>query len=1423
MVNPSIFSKPWQVISANFYYTVSYFSQQLANFIPHKEQDIFFVRMQTNPLFRRYENWRATLNTAIDTIFDEMKEGKLTVENINRHLETFFDDENNIISPAYYHHAFKKLNRKINRELNQSVTYTDNVKKDLKKDLASALQYFYQDILVNLVQLSGNQIKAEKFLQRINYYEEIIPSDIYQATISRLQAFLQQHYIAESPLDLYLEHAVSAEHFEKLIIEIKARLQLPAEEIAEIDQEEIAEKKANKSERSWLKASFDYAKANPDVVATSVLAWQGIIGGVFALFPACAAQYNLNVTSFNISTLNGTNGFASNSGNFFASGYCDFNGDGLRDLYAAGSGVVSGVVIFGGAKFFPAYLDVTTINSNTGVIFQNVPSSSAITCLDFDGDGFDDVAIGSGGSGQVFIVRGTNLPITSPISVTADTNGTTTFGINGIGSSNNDNGEFGSTLAACDVNQDGFDDLIISSPLAPVTSSVSGVVYTFLGQQESFGSFVNMTTLLATGKAFALNNTDYTATFGRALACGDINNDSYADIIIASQVLNVYAYYGHSGSFFSSVITAIADGIHGFVIQVGDGDSVALGDINGDGIKDIVIGTSFASTVSVISGSNRLPSVISPSYLNGTAGFYLLSGAGDHFGDCVASCDINRDGLDDILATAPLALSNAGNVRITYSVSNFPPSSFINETTGVDIPGTLSYQYLGELLSCGDINGDQQADIFVGASGGGHSNYNIFSVLTSISPSPSPGASPSNSPSSSPTRTPSISPTRTPSTSISASVTPTSTRTPSPTPSISLSPSVTPSVTPSITVSPSTTPLPSVTPSASSSSTSSITPSSSVTPSVSLSAIVSSTPTGTITPSVSTQATSSQHAHKISINHSGRNNTVIVGSVLGGIIAAALIALGTFFGYRKFTQRRRDDKNDLIEQIEMQPQSSSNSGSSNYNAIAKLPRPSSTEMISNDLSPDREEKGYAVIGGIYQLINKINTAEAKALKKQTGISIVFPEGEMKVKVKLGQGQFGKLRLARDRNTNEFVGVKKIKGDLELQKSRAEAKLQKELTDLAIESGQALEGIMPLLLARETTSSIKQPALYIFLPLAGYGNGLLLQSYLAATQSKLFQEKMAVHVARYLLTGAAYMHEHHIYHLDIKNTNYVLDKQGKVYLIDFGCAIKNDKSSLLQGGDGDSRYYSPDRLDYLRKEEHQHNVTYDGAKADSWAIGLTLLELLINNYPFDSCHYADRKAYWNNDYFTTKIQDIVALQQPNADSIFSLIKQLLAVDPKQRLTPQQALEHPIFQKAEYKFESENEIEVLLDSFKILMNKQSLTDKLLPEPREKNYAPTQYAFKNKNYNNQNEEKKSFYNSENNVNTDPDKNYAPSQYAFKNTQRNNNNNNTIPSVGTDRNTMFGKTNANIEVKNNNNNNYQNIKARDNETSEFDMTYKA
>ncbi|MGF1935799.1 MAG: beta strand repeat-containing protein [Nostoc sp. ChiQUE02] len=474
-------------------------------------------------------------------------------------------------------------------------------------------------------------------------------------------------------------------------------------------------------------------------------------------------------STFNLSDLNGTNGFAINGINavdfsgFSVSSAGDINGDGIDDLIigafrADPNGDSSGqsYVVFGSKGGFSAQLNLSTLNGTSGFAINGINANdqsgrSVSSAGDINGDGIDDLIIGAfradpngDSSGQSYVVFGSKGGFSAQLNLST-LNGTSGFAINGINA--NDNSGF-SVSSAGDINGDGIDDLIIGAPFADPNGKYSGQSYVVFGSKGGFSAQFNLSTLNGTS-GFAINGINPGDASGYSVSsAGDINGDGIDDLIIGAPFADPnseisgqsYVVFGNKGDFSAQFNLSTLNGTSGFAINgINEGDfsgySVSsAGDINGDGIDDLIIGANDADPNGENSGQSYVvfgskggfSAQFNLSTLNGTNGFAINGINGmDYSGISVSSAgDINGDGIDDLIIGAFAADPNSipsGQAYVVFGSKEGFGASFdlstLNGTNGFAINSINPRDALGiSVSSAGDINGDGIDDLIIGAS-----------------------------------------------------------------------------------------------------------------------------------------------------------------------------------------------------------------------------------------------------------------------------------------------------------------------------------------------------------------------------------------------------------------------------------------------------------------------------------------------------------------------------------------------------------------------------------------------------------------------------------------------------------------------------------------------------------------------------------
>ena len=176
----------------------------------------------------------------------------------------------------------------------------------------------------------------------------------------------------------------------------------------------------------------------------------------------------------------------------------------------------------------------------------------------------------------------------------------------------------------------------------------------------------------------------------------------------------------------------------------------------------------------------------------------------------------------------------------------------------------------------------------------------------------------------------------------------------------------------------------------------------------------------------------------------------------------------------------------------------------------------------------------------------------------------------------------------------------------------------------------------------------------------YCSGMDLFDYIVC-HNKLDEVTAGIIFAQ-IISAVQYLHSQHIAHRDLKPQNIIVDQQKQIKIIDFGlCGITND-SDQMTSFCGSPCYTSPE---CLREDD------YDGKKRDMWSLGVILYEMLTGQHP------------WNINNSFLMHQQILTGTYPIPDYLMpdavDLIKNLMAVIPEFRLSPEQVLNHPWIQR------------------------------------------------------------------------------------------------------------------------------------------------
>lgn len=358
---------------------------------------------------------------------------------------------------------------------------------------------------------------------------------------------------------------------------------------------------------------------------------------------------SLGVDEINLTELGPSAGVELKGATIFVDHAGDVNGDGLSDLILLGGGNVH--IVYGG-KNLPEEIDLQNLGDG-GVVLSGLRSVREVGGIgDFNSDGFDDVIIGDMGNSRVLILFGeANLP------------------------------------SSLDLSNDEYDGVEIN-------------LSNTRGAHERFGDSVS--------------------------GDGDFNGDGVRDALIGSPNASVgigRAFVLFGGADTPSQLDASDLGQHGMMITGGDdtavfqttGDAIAFaGDVNADGLDDVIVGAPSSPAAYIVYGGQSLEVVTLGDQLGERGVSIQEETRSDSLGRAVAGVgDVNADGFDDLLLSnttsgfSPRAYLVFGAEDLPFSLNLAESDDLHAELIGLEATNI-------SLSGAGDINGDGISDILIG-------------------------------------------------------------------------------------------------------------------------------------------------------------------------------------------------------------------------------------------------------------------------------------------------------------------------------------------------------------------------------------------------------------------------------------------------------------------------------------------------------------------------------------------------------------------------------------------------------------------------------------------------------------------------------------------------------------------------------------
>jgi hypothetical protein len=263
---------------------------------------------------------------------------------------------------------------------------------------------------------------------------------------------------------------------------------------------------------------------------------------------------------------------------------------------------------------------------------------------------------------------------------------------------------------------------------AVVTSALSGNFSPAATVNVNWAYDLPLADLTALGGGFAINGgasnekVGYSGLPTGAVNVGDVNGDGYDDVMISETGTNRYVVYGRPGLTSVELSSmSVAGNTNGFTLTGGGPTSTRAGDINGDGLNDIVVMVGGTSAY-VVYGSTASIGKVALTALAASSGFkinYVNTVANTTLASPSLVGDVNGDGYDDILFNFADA-SGSGNFLL------YGGSGLSNMTLPSGVSGTASNGFFITPATTTTVSGGQVATMSGDFNGDGYSDFVLF-------------------------------------------------------------------------------------------------------------------------------------------------------------------------------------------------------------------------------------------------------------------------------------------------------------------------------------------------------------------------------------------------------------------------------------------------------------------------------------------------------------------------------------------------------------------------------------------------------------------------------------------------------------------------------------------------------------------------
>ncbi|CCE62204.1 hypothetical protein TPHA_0C00470 [Tetrapisispora phaffii CBS 4417] len=254
-------------------------------------------------------------------------------------------------------------------------------------------------------------------------------------------------------------------------------------------------------------------------------------------------------------------------------------------------------------------------------------------------------------------------------------------------------------------------------------------------------------------------------------------------------------------------------------------------------------------------------------------------------------------------------------------------------------------------------------------------------------------------------------------------------------------------------------------------------------------------------------------------------------------------------------------------------------------------------------------------------------------------------GNYQIVKTLGEGSFGKVKLAFHSTTRQKVALKIINKKV-LSKSDMQGRIEREISYLRLLRHPHIIKLYDVIKSKDEIIMVIE---YADHELFDY---IVQREKMSENEGRRFFQQ--------IISAVEYCHRHKIVHRDLKPENLLLDEHYNVKITDFGLSNIITDGNFLKTSCGSPNYAAPEVIS---------GKLYAGPEVDVWSCGVILYVLLCRRLPFDDESIPTLFKNINNGVYTI----------PNflSEGAASLIKKMLIVNPMNRITIGDIIQDPWF--------------------------------------------------------------------------------------------------------------------------------------------------